>query len=104
MENRRTIRETQRKDSITSCKESKRSSGEINKQPRVCAALGGGGGRVEAAWRDLRMGGEKNSRMVSRTTFLTMRAALGNFVLLPRGIFDSKIERFNWKAIPRFFE
>ena len=49
MENRRAIRETQRKDSITSCKESKRPSGEINKQPRVCAVLGGEGGRVEAA-------------------------------------------------------
>ena len=63
-----------------------------------------GEGEERGAWRDLRMGGEKNSRMVSRTTFLTVRAALGNFVLLPRGISDSRIERFNWKAIPRFFE
>ena len=42
--------------------------------------------------------------MVSRTTFLTMRATLGNFVLLPRGISDSRIERFNWKAIPKRVE
>lgn len=57
--NRRAIRETQRKDSITSYKESK-PSGEINKQPRLLALRrrrgtgggGGGGGRGTGGARE----------------------------------------------------
>jgi len=73
IENRRAIRETQRKDSITSHKESK-PSGEINKRspPPATTAKGETESRVKTRGENERLGGEgRKEERRERTNYAT---------------------------------